>query len=179
MELQGFDFVVRYRKGSSNKAADALSRVTSFYIKIENDITRDVIIKAQLEDKELNKLISLLTNQSSDSKLLKSLEYDLSRSFVQSDGLLLRYVGPRGKPWEDESMYWRVWIPDSLTERVIELSHDNLLSGHLGIRKTYKKLEERVYFRYLRKAVSNYVRSCESCQKAKPSKLGTVPATSF
>jgi len=42
-------------------------------------------------------------------------------------------------------MYWRIFIPQSLVKRVIENLHSNNLSGHLGVHKTYWRIEEQAY----------------------------------
>jgi len=179
LTLQMYNFEVRYRPGNSThmKGADALSRIPqTLFMENSNGITRSCMIKAQKEDLVLNAIIIYTqdNNPLENSRLKKLAE----RCYIASDGLLFRYVGPRGKSWEEESKYWRVWIPQSLKFKVIEMFHSNLISGHLGIRKTFGRLEMRVYWKNLRKDIAHFVNRCLVCQMSNNSRLPPVPANS-
>ena len=63
-------------------------------------------------------------------------------------------------------MHFRVWLPHSLVPQVINIFHDEKLSSHLGVRKTYFRIEERVYWEGIRKDVTEYVKSCPKCQES-------------
>lgn len=76
-------------------------------------------------------------------------------------------------------MYYRIWIPKSLSERVINEFHDVPLAGHVGRRKTYNKLEDRVFWLGMAKNVGHYIRKCEKCARAKPMLYPPVPSTSY
>jgi len=74
-------------------------------------------------------------------------------------------------------MHFRVWLPHSLVPQVINIFHDEKLSSHLGVRKTYFRIEERVYWEGMRKDVTEYVKSCPKCQESfispNPPSIGT------
>lgn len=177
MQLQMYDFQVRYRAGSCQamKPPDALSRIAETLICFDEDVEnlkRSNIIKAQEDDEKLSRIIIALRRENADEHLKKS-------SCLTEDGLLLKYVGTRNKPWEDERLHWRVWIPEALQSTVISAFHSNTLMGHAGIRKTYGKLEQRVYWPNLRRDVQRYVNHCLVCQQSKRALLPKVPASSF
>jgi len=184
MTLQMHDFEVRYKPGESSniKGADALSRIPALlFLEPSEIIDRGVMICKQGEDEFLKEIIAVMNDPSKlvsdpNAKRLQALR---DQCFLSDDGLLMKYVGPKGKPWDHESLYWRVWVPQSLQESVMAYFHENLIFGHLGIRKTYYRLEERVYWRNLRRDVVNFVNRCKNCQLSKHSRLPPAPASSF
>jgi len=179
LTLQMYNFEVRYRPGNSPqiRGADALSRISNILlIEFPNNITRLCMIYAQNKDSNLQAIIQFMKNDNPpDNPRLKKLS---QRCFIAADGLLFKYAGPPGKPWEDESSFWRVWIPESLKYNIIEMFHSNVTSGHLGIRKTYGRLEMRVYWKNLRKDIAHFVNRCQVCQTSKNPRLPPVPANS-
>ena len=50
--------------------------------------------------------------------------------------------------------------------------HDNILTGHLGQKRTLATLVQRYYWKKMESDITNYIRSCLSCQmrKAVPDK---------
>jgi len=172
MSLQMYDFEVRYKPGDSPniRGADALSRIPAcMYLENDIKINRQSLIECQIQDPLLGLIIQYLG--SSDPELKQGANPGLikesGRCFVTEDGLLLRYVGTRGKALEDDSTYWRVHIPDSLQMKVMEIFHDDITSGHMGIRKTFHRLGQRVYWKNLRRDFAYYVNRCDKCQRAK------------
>lgn len=165
MELQGFNFDVKFRRGSRNQAADALSRVLDCnYVFLVHQLTRSLMIEEQMKDIHLTEIIQHL--KSPDPNAEPAIMRHARKSFITDDGLLMRYVGPRDKLWDEEN-YWRVWVPFSLRNEIMGTFHSELTAGHLGIRKTYKRLEDRVYWPNLRRSVSDFVKSCVPCQTCK------------
>ena len=47
---------------------------------------------------------------------------------------------------------------------ILSLAHEMPMSGHLGVNKTYHKILNHSYSRCLKAVVSNYCRSCHTCQ---------------
>ena len=58
---------------------------------------------------------------------------------------------------------------------IMQLYHDSLLGGHLGVSKTLKRISAQVQWKGMRKDVREYIRKCESCQKNKSSKKIKIP----
>jgi hypothetical protein len=165
MDLQGFDFDVSYRRGCNNQAADALSRLDDCdYVGLVQQLSRSLLIEEQAKDPYLADIIELLRhpNTEADPTLIKQAR----RCFLTDDQMLMRYVGPRDKLWEEEN-YYRVWVPFSLRDEIMTTFHSDLTAAHVGIRKTYKRLEDRVYWPNLRRSVANFVKGCLSCQTCK------------
>lgn len=184
MKLQMYDFTVSYRKGNSKvmRGVDALSRIPHVLFNATDTIflSRKEFIDEQRKDSYLKIIVSILSgDKTGEHEEPHHVKHDLANSMLTDDGMLMRYVGSRGKPWEDESLYWRVWIPASLKSRMIRLFHDGQLAGHLGIRKTFSRIEQRAYWKNLRRDVQQYVNHCITCQKSKAARLPPVPASTF
>ncbi|ETN09616.1 hypothetical protein PPTG_11944 [Phytophthora nicotianae INRA-310] len=64
----------------------------------------------------------------------------------------------------------RIVVPldDDLRARLIHEFHDTPSSGHLGREKTFASLSRDFYWPHMYKWVRKWVRSCEACQRVKP-----------
>jgi hypothetical protein len=71
----------------------------------------------------------------------------------------------------------QIVVPDAETEgkqlrqHLISQYHDTLWSGHLGITKTLKALQIHFWWPRMNKQVTQYVRTCVSCQRNKPTNM--------
>ena len=80
--------------------------------------------------------------------------------------------------------YLQVIIPHDMRNEVLEQMHDNILSGHLGEKKTRERTLQRFYWMNLRNDVKLWVQQCDVCHMIKtPSKnvrapLGSMPTGS-
>jgi transposase InsO family protein len=182
--LQHYDFEVHYKPGNNicMRAPDALSRVEETLLLDQRaDLSRKYLIQQQDSDPYLGPLKEFLRGNSvsSDLATVEKLKRDSERSHLLEDGALIRFVGAKNKPWEEEDSYWRLWIPDSMKEKVLLIFHKDLLAGHLGIRRTFHRLEQRVYWFGMHKDVTKYVKCCVQCQESKNYRIPTAPGSSF
>ena len=69
----------------------------------------------------------------------------------------------------------RLYIPkDSLLRtRLLHECHDAPMSGHLGKDKTTEQVKRRFYWPGMDDEIQQYVRSCDACQRNKPSQQAT------
>lgn len=66
----------------------------------------------------------------------------------------------------------RLVVPISLRKTILYLFHDNpAMGGHHGVFKTFEDISSTYWWPYLRKTISEYVRSCHQCQIHKPSAM--------
>jgi hypothetical protein len=70
----------------------------------------------------------------------------------------------------------RLYLPAdaALRTRVLHESHDAPTAGHLGKDKTLEQVKRRFYWPGMDADVLKYVRSCEACQRNKPSQQATA-----
>ena len=64
-------------------------------------------------------------------------------------------------PFEPET--YKLVVPESLHQDILELAHDVPTSGHLGITKTLSKLKHNFSWYKMRADVETFVKSCRKC----------------
>lgn len=149
-KLMGFDFEIRFRLGSTNTAADALSR--------------------RRHEQECNNLVA----SSSISMEVVQREVKADRSLTQIiDNLKVEKGHYPGYTFEKELLLYkgRLVIPSnsSLIPKVLLEYHNSAVGGHNGDLKTYLRLATDWYWVGMRKQVAQYVRECGVCQQQKGS----------
>ncbi|KAF1334914.1 reverse transcriptase, partial [Globisporangium splendens] len=75
----------------------------------------------------------------------------------------------------------RVVVPndEGLRHRLLYEYHDSPSGGHLGREKTFLSLSRDYYWPHMYKWVRKYVRTCEVCQRVKPSGSTQAPLRSL
>ncbi|XP_077993259.1 uncharacterized protein LOC144447231 [Glandiceps talaboti] len=123
----------------------------------EEPLSRDRLIREQERDPELIEL-------SKRSISLKEVD-TVPVCYYKKDGLLMRKWRPPDALVSDE---WRIVnqivVPKLYRRDILSLAHDSLMSGHLGVNKTYNKILNHFYWPKLRQDVAKYCRSCHACQ---------------
>lgn len=94
----------------------------------------------------------------------------------------------RWKP-QQEDLGWQevcqIVLPAGYRQQVLKLAHENALSGHVGITKTYYRNTKYFFWPGLKSAVARFCKSCHICQMAgqpnqriPPAPLCPIPAVS-
>lgn len=194
--LSEFNFDIEYIKGSSNIVADALSRnfnaeeeekafneimtIVNGNSLEDGRVTREQMLEASKND-ELYLAIKLCQSFPENKLYSKGMK-DKARREMESrvqdvktfDKMVKRYV--KSELWRKELSEKdglllfrnRIIVPKSLQPQILRLYHDHLIfGGHLGVAKTYKKINDRYYWPGLTDEVHKYVKSCLNCQLAK------------
>ena len=90
--------------------------------------------------------------------------------FFVKNGLLYRgAVAKGGEPIE------QLLVPKSYVTRVLYLAHSHQLGAHLGVQKTHDRITARFYWPGIKRAVEDFCRSCEVCQKTSPRPIQRNP----
>ena len=65
----------------------------------------------------------------------------------------------------------RIQVPDSsqLRQSLLLQAHNSVLTGHFGQEKTQELLQRTFHWHGLARDVASYIKSCDSCQRCKPS----------
>uniref|UniRef100_H3GBI2 Reverse transcriptase n=1 Tax=Phytophthora ramorum TaxID=164328 RepID=H3GBI2_PHYRM len=200
-----YNFVVHYKPGKNNILADALSRrpdydprATRGHQVIDEDeddedhcamcLTSGVNLMNVTPEMPLREDIAVAYNDdavyaailahllSPSDKTLRALPNNTRNQInrYQLDGDLLTYSIDRfDAP--------RIAIPndDDLRARIIHVFHDSPVGGHLGREKTFAAVSRDFYWPHMYKWVRKWVRTCEICQRVKPSKSSQVPLRSL
>lgn len=149
VDLQQFDFSVRYRSGSMNNLADSLSRNPLPCVVEENEE-----IFAVFQGNACpwyNKIYQAVTNSPS-----RYPEY-----LIHNEVLYRSFPGAHGET------PWKLCIPKSERPRILKEIHDAPEAGHLGITKSIARAANRYYWPGMFREIRRYVQKCESCARHK------------
>ena len=58
-------------------------------------------------------------------------------------------------------------MPLAVRRKILDIHHDHVLAGHMGVRGTMAKIRENLWWPAMKKDVTKYVRSCDACQRGK------------
>ena len=83
------------------------------------------------------------------------------KGYMVKDGLLVRKWMPHGPRFVGPPVY-QIVLPTKFRQEVLRTAHDQL--GHLGVRKTYAYILNYFFWPRLKRAVSQYVKTCHTCQ---------------
>ena len=93
----------------------------------------------------------------------------------------LRSLG--ASPDEEWRVVHQIVVPGVYRQYILDIAHDTPMSGHLGINKTYRKVQNHFYWPSLKQDVAQYFSSCHTClvcgkinQKIPPVSLKPIPA---
>ncbi|KAF8112041.1 hypothetical protein N665_0068s0008 [Sinapis alba] len=149
-KLVGYDYVITYKPGSMNAAADALSRranspcLSAIYAQ-QTDFWGD-ICQQQKTDPYLLKV-----GKQADKKP--------GASYMKRNGLV--------------HYHNRLVIPPSspLIQSLLREYHNTPMGGHSGTLRTLKHLSKQYYWPAMHKSVSEFVACCGVCQRVKSESL--------
>lgn len=141
----GFDFDIKYKAGSENSAADALSRSLQYsalstvqcheWEGLEEEVQSDEKLKGIMQD--------LLAHGDAHPG------YQLKGGRLYHKG---RLVIPKNSPR----------IPMILRE-----FHDSAVGGHSGFFRTNKKISGVIFWEGMKQKIQQYVQACDVCQRNK------------
>ena len=146
LELQQYDFTIKYRKGAMNWVADALSRQPEEMHVMSNDTACPWYQKTKNQ----------VTNDPT-----KYPEYRIT------EGRLYRHLPDLTGRQDTEATTWKLCVPRPLRPTVLAENHDAPTAGHLGVTKTAARLAQRYYWPGMFREVAKYVRQCPSCLQYK------------
>jgi hypothetical protein len=147
-KLAGLQFTVQYKKGSENKAADALSRVPAGVqlaaISIATPVWIQEVLKSYELDPQAQELLQELAIQSPNPQ-----GYSLYNGLIYKQHQLV--VGQNV----------------GLHTKLISAFHASAVGGHSGILPTYQRLKKLFYWPGQKTDVELFVKQCQICQQAK------------
>ena len=161
-----FPACVVTRAMSKKKPADEIELGKTFMVNLdtllggaETDVqfTSAGLIEAQASDPEISELI--------DKALTDEEAAKVPTCFVKRSGVLVRKwrdpTVPACHEWETK---YQVVVPQSFRPHVLELAHETPTAGHLGVKKTARRLMEHFWWPGVRKSVVLHCRCCHVCQ---------------
>ena len=171
-QIASYNFVIRYRKGSENGRADALSRREDYMSALENKdhkILREdpdglryagrIMATAYTNNAENQRdLLADIRKAQSTDKVVQQLiqQAETTNEISINQGLVL-FQG-------------KIYVPESQKRAVFEDHHDAPIAGHRGVSTTCERISKQFYFPRLRKYVQKAIAGCNVCQKTKHSR---------
>ncbi len=184
IKLQEHDMEIKYRVGKENSDADALSRM---------DESGRIHLLTLSEDREIVKLqrmdeyLAPIRNYLSDGRLPEE-EKEARRIITEASGfelvndILYRSI-PTGRMKRNKEVKLRLAIPKAYIKQILHQNHNNVLAGHLGIKKTYERIRNEYYWIGMMQDVKEWIAMCVDCamKKGLPDKnighMGTIEAS--
>ncbi|UYV66855.1 hypothetical protein LAZ67_4003110 [Cordylochernes scorpioides] len=151
LELQEYDFAIKYKSGKTHLDADGLSRCP---------IPDRIISTINYEEHDYNSYIKKIDN------LVNQNPNSYGENFTKfKEKLFKKNPSVTGDPW-------LLIVPKNKQKELLENMHDHPASGHMGIKRTYNRLKSKYFWPSMLKTVEEYVSSCPECQFRKtPSRL--------
>jgi len=145
--LSKFNYEIIYRKGTSNKKADILSRrpdlfVGSISLMLDNSKFFDELKQAYKNDININNILIKIQNDTNTNK-----DYELIDNVLYCKN--------------------RIYVPKEMTTPVIERYHSSAAAGHFNSAKTEELIKRFYYWPNMTKDVENFIRSCSICASYK------------
>lgn len=153
LSLQAFDFTIEHRKGSENVVPDALSRV------FVEELTTEATLELDTDSYNDTEYAARRENIKANVQRFPDLE-------VREQKIFIRTQFRSGAPLADSST-WKLWIPSSLTEGLIQEAHNPPMASHPGIGKTLEKLRRTFFWPKMAKQVAKFVEKCDTCKEMK------------
>jgi hypothetical protein len=193
LRLQEFSFKIDHLPGNYNKTADWLSRSPVEEPSKDPDFpeinaitptvnfpcaSHDEVAAAQLLDPNTANLIEKLQNVQAEKADRLEAEEKIYRYFKLDASNCLYIYKPNRDDIEEEHDCWKVYIPSSLVEPVLNYYHAEVVAHYSDV-ATLDALKHHVFWPTMAKDTRDFCRSCERCQlhKTPPhSKIGNLEA---
>lgn len=153
-KLQAYDFEIVHRRGVEHKVPDALSRA------MENQVA-DLIAAAE----ETLPIAPDWYHQKKEQ--VQNQPHKFPDWYVKENLMYVHRPNSWIDPIIEDLEAWKLVVPEHLKERVLHDAHDTPEAGHMGIDKTYHRLQLYYYWPGMYKDVVEYVKSCSDCQLVK------------
>jgi hypothetical protein len=166
LDIAELNFTIKYRKGSENERADALSRQEDYKkgvpkrekAQIFKELEEGTLVPNVPEPEQLSAFttvtidtIDVLAEQ--DCQEVQELLEDLGKGYTVKDGKLYYHQ--------------RLYVPTNVRQELIKKHHDPPTVGHPGRNKTLGLLLRHYNYPGMSGDVKEYVKNCTTCLKSK------------
>ena len=127
----------------------------------QTSITKNELAKLQQEDNTLEKYADL---EDAVRKGDNEIKYEKRRGVLYRIRNRVDGLGGYSK---------QIMVPKTLRRKIMEVVHDTIFGGHLGIKKTKERIQTNFYWVGMQGDVTSFCRSCDVYQKT--TAKGSVP----
>ena len=139
------------QNASLNQDKDLIE--SSIHVSNKQDLSTKTLIFEQQKDSTLS---SLFQNTVSEDEISS-----VPCCYYKKNGVLMRKWRPPDAEW---AVKHQVVLQKSCRNGVLSMAHETPLAGHLGVSKTYNKILNHFFWPLIKTDVSNFCRSCHTCQ---------------
>ncbi|XP_044316589.1 uncharacterized protein K02A2.6-like [Drosophila rhopaloa] len=157
LALQAYDFQIEHRKGKDNVVADMLSRIP--------EVEGIEVFDFETIEFESPEYLERIQTVKENAEQFPDL--------VVEDGLLLKRI--QFVTGDTQEFPWKLWIPEVLTNTLIQQAHNSDTAMHGGIGRTLNRLRQFYYWPKMAIQVKNYVKDCNICKETKHTTQMTRP----
>jgi len=165
---------VKYRPGEKNGKPDALSRRWDHRLERGSEDLQPIQLLFKPGQLQISAIRVVQLKDTFKQELRNAGE--ASPSWVTTRNAVLEGKKEVDKNFsvEDGLLLWksRWFIPEdrNLRTKILRDNHDSRIAGHFGIHKTLEWLKHNYYWVKMEEDVTDYVRSCDTYQRDKPSR---------
>lgn len=170
--LSRFDIVIKYRKGSENGRADALSRRPDYMKNVPKH--SEAMLQETDEGLVMNKAVLSTSGEkipvfAIDEVVSKELRDSYTRDEVAQKVLAHLREFPSFTKGADGILRFKelIYLPESLRDTYIAKVHGTVTTGHQGVAKTMNQLSGDYYFPGMKKTIERVLRNCHTCRITK------------
>ena len=162
----------------SNDCTSVSDHFPSSLVEEDHDIrSRSQLSKEQHKDPEILPLFQKAVSEMDQAQ-------DPICFYIKNGILMRKWRSPEVSADDEWAVNHQIVVPKIYRSEILSLAHETPMSGHLGVNKTYHKILNHFYWPGLKADVSNYCRSCHTCQVVgKPNqvipKAGLQPIPAF
>ena len=172
--LSEFDFIVKYRPGDKNGKPDALSRHWDLRPEGGSEDLQPVQFLFKPGQLQISAAKVFRLNDNFKDILTAAGKLDL-KWLATKEAVKAKKDGADSQfEIEDDLLMWkkRWYIPNNIELKNMSLhdNHDSKIAGHFGTYKTLERLKHNYYWHKMEEDVKDYVRTCDTCQRDKPSR---------
>lgn len=152
-KLLGLNYKICYKKGATNNAADALSRIP--HGDDAEFLSMSIVQPVWMQELQESYDTDCLARQ-----LLSELSlHDTQGHYSLTNGII-KYKA-------------RIWLGHSteFQHKVIKALHDSPIGGHYGVMVTYTRIKKLFYWPKMKQCIQNYVNACAICQQSKTERI--------
>ncbi|EKD01739.1 retrotransposon nucleocapsid protein [Trichosporon asahii var. asahii CBS 8904] len=161
--MTDFHFTITYRPGRLAIKPDALSRRPD-YRPFDTDAT-----STSEELNPFNRQRVLHPGQFLNALVIAA-ESNLRGALLrESDAVTAAFAKHHNLRRRNRLWYYgtKIYVPDSLRDRILGEYHDAITAGHPGVRRTASAVSATYWWPRWREYVQSYVDSCDACQRTK------------
>ena len=142
----------------SNDSTSVSDHFPSSLVEEDHDIrSRSQLSKEQNKDPEISPLFQKAVSET-------DLAQDPICFYIKNGILMRKWRSPEVSADDEWAVNHQIVVPKIYRSEILSLAHETPMSGHLGVNKTYHKILNHFYWPGLKADVSNYCKSCHTCQ---------------